>query len=258
MRLAGALAIIALLGIDVALAQSTLAQSNLAQSKGSGSGSGSEAGASVSKNQSRPPTQPFAGQQERPVSGLSEREIADLEAGRGMGLALPAELNGYPGPMHVLEHADALQLTPDQRSKVQASFDFMQAQAQGLGRTYIEAEKALAAAFRSGRVDVKALAERIKAVEAVRSELRQVHLLAHIETAALLTGQQKAIYDALRGYIRTQATGGRGSGSGAGSGSGSGEATALCQAGSAVGNAGGCCCGGGGCGGGSMSCRAGR
>src|SRR5919107_1454461 len=41
----------------------------------------------------------------RPVKSLSEQQVADLRAGRGMGLALPAELNGYPGPMHVLEHA---------------------------------------------------------------------------------------------------------------------------------------------------------
>ena len=36
--------------------------------------------------------------------------MADLRAGRGMGLALAAELNGYPGPAHVLELADKLDL----------------------------------------------------------------------------------------------------------------------------------------------------
>ena len=45
---------------------------------------------------------PYAGMQARPVKALSDQQIADLKAGRGMGLALPAELNGYPGPSHVL------------------------------------------------------------------------------------------------------------------------------------------------------------
>lgn len=41
---------------------------------------------------------PYAGMQRRPIEALSEQQIADLKAGRGRGLALAAELNGYPGP----------------------------------------------------------------------------------------------------------------------------------------------------------------
>lgn len=247
MKLVVALAIVALMGVGVALAQS----------KGSGSGSGSATHTSPPSNQSRPPQQPYGGQQERPVSGLSDREIVDLEAGHGMGMALPAELNGYPGPLHVLQFADALKLTPEQRGKVQASFDFMQAQAQGLGRTYIEAEKALASSFRAGRVDAKVVAERVKAIEAVRSELRQVHLLAHIETAALLTDQQKAIYEALRGYVRA-GPGSSAKGLGSGADRASAGTSGMCRPGSTE-SSGSCCCqsasASGGCG---MSCGSGR
>jgi hypothetical protein len=42
--------------------------------------------------------QPYAGLEARAIKALSEQQIADLEAGRGMGMALAAELNGYPGP----------------------------------------------------------------------------------------------------------------------------------------------------------------
>ena len=63
---------------------------------------------------------PYAGMQTRAIKALSDQQIADLRAGRGMGMALPAELNGYPGPAHVLELADKLELTPDQRASVQA------------------------------------------------------------------------------------------------------------------------------------------
>jgi hypothetical protein len=49
------------------------------------------------------PASPYAGYQQRPVKAPSEQQVADLRAGRGIGLALAAELNGYPGPVHVLE-----------------------------------------------------------------------------------------------------------------------------------------------------------
>lgn len=58
--------------------------------------------------------------QARLVKALSDQQIADLRAGRGIGMALPAELNGYPGPLHVLELADALGLTPEQRGRMRS------------------------------------------------------------------------------------------------------------------------------------------
>lgn len=218
-----------------------------AQTKGSGSGSGSQSTAPAQQHQS----QPYAGQKSRLVPSLSDREIADLEAGRGMGFALPAELNGYPGPLHVLEHADALKLTDQQRTQVQTTYDWMKAQAEGLGLKYVAAETALAAAFREGKIDSVILAERIRAAEVLRSELRQVHLVAHIETAALLNVRQKEMYEVLRGYVGPQPTdSGKGSGSGSGSGSRSllgpsRTLTASCNMGSAGETTNACCCGGG-------------
>jgi hypothetical protein len=51
--------------------------------------------------------------------------VADLKAGRGMGLALPAELNGYPGPIHVLELSDKLGLSAEQKSRIEGLFESM-------------------------------------------------------------------------------------------------------------------------------------
>src|SRR3569833_2109445 len=76
---------------------------------------------------------PYVGMQTRTIKALSEQQIADLNAGRGMGLALAAELNGYPGPSHVLELADRLQLSAEQRAGVQHLFDSMRAEAVPLG-----------------------------------------------------------------------------------------------------------------------------
>ena len=83
---------------------------------------------------------PYAGLEQRAVKALSEQQIADLKAGRGMGLALPAELNGYPGPSHVLENADALGLSAEQREHTKGLFEAMKAEAVPVGERLIEQE----------------------------------------------------------------------------------------------------------------------
>src|SRR5215467_11886575 len=87
--------------------------------------------------------QPYAGLQERSIKTLSEQQTADLNAGRGMGLALAAELNGYPGPAHVLELADALHLSDDQRTKTKALFEAMKVETIPIGERIISDETAL-------------------------------------------------------------------------------------------------------------------
>jgi len=86
---------------------------------------------------------PYAGMQTRGIKALSDSQIGDLQAGRGMSLALAAELNGYPGPLHVLELADKLGLSAEQRGKVQQLFDSMKAEAVSLGAKLIEQEAEL-------------------------------------------------------------------------------------------------------------------
>jgi hypothetical protein len=57
------------------------------------------------------PASPYAGQQARTIKALSDEEIAALRNGEGLGMAKAAELNGYPGPLHVLALAAQLELT---------------------------------------------------------------------------------------------------------------------------------------------------
>src|SRR4051812_13620184 len=61
-------------------------------------------------------TSPYAGQQQRTIKALSDQEIGDLVEGRGMGLAKAGELNSYPGPLHVLQLAEQLELSDRQRA----------------------------------------------------------------------------------------------------------------------------------------------
>jgi hypothetical protein len=143
---------------------------------------------------------PYAEMQSRPIKALSEQQVADLGAGRGMGLALAAELNGYPGPSHVLELDEKLGLSADQRAKVQGLFDSMKAEAIPLGARLIEQEAALDMQFASRTVTPESLKASTAAVAATQGELRETHLKYHLSTAAILSPGQMQRYAELRGY----------------------------------------------------------
>src|SRR5258705_10415795 len=70
----------------------------------------------------------YSGMQTRPIKALPDQQVVDLRAGRGMGLALAAELNGYPGPTHLVELSDQLGLTSEQLSSLKGMFDAMKAE----------------------------------------------------------------------------------------------------------------------------------
>jgi Spy/CpxP family protein refolding chaperone len=143
---------------------------------------------------------PYAGQQAQEIASLSEADVAALLAGEGWGLALPAELNGYPGPAHVLELAKELALTPEQVTQVEAIFAAMQAEAQALGADYVAAEKHLSQMFAMGHASPEMLDRLLQDSSAVLARLRAVHLKAHLQMTPLLTETQRAAYAELRGY----------------------------------------------------------
>ena len=143
---------------------------------------------------------PYAGLQQRAIKALSDQQVADLRAGRGMGLALAGELNGYPGPMHVLELADRLQLTQDQRQRARQLFDAMKAEAVPVGEKLIEQERTLDRAFAERRISPESLAQLTAQIGETQGQLRAVHLKYHLTTADLLTTHQRHRYVELRGY----------------------------------------------------------
>ena len=143
---------------------------------------------------------PYAGQQDRPVKALSEQQVSELRAGTGMSMALPAELNHYPGPRHVLDMADKLQLTAEQRIAVRAAYDNMHTRAVTLGEMLLERERQLDAIFRDREASQDRVRELTRDIARLQGELRATHLEAHIVTQALLTPEQVNRYDQLRGY----------------------------------------------------------
>jgi Spy/CpxP family protein refolding chaperone len=71
---------------------------------------------------------------------------------------------------------------------------------QALGGRIVEAERTLARAFAAGRIDQASLQAQVGAIATLQGERRAVHLAAHLTQRALLTPEQVARYDALRGY----------------------------------------------------------
>jgi Spy/CpxP family protein refolding chaperone len=143
---------------------------------------------------------PYAGQQIRTIKALSAEEIAGLLKGDGLGFAKAAELNGYPGPRHLLDLGDRLKLTAEQRQQVQAIFDRMSAAAKPLGAEAVDRERRLDQLFQTGAITPEQLATETAAIGDLQGRLRAVHLAAHLETRALLNPDQLALYRQLRGY----------------------------------------------------------
>ncbi len=143
---------------------------------------------------------PYAGFQTREIKALSDQQIADLRAGRGMALALAAELNRYPGPMHVLEHATALSLTQEQTATMQRLMAQMRTQAVVAGEELIKAERALDRLFADARADDASLAAAVAEAARAQGKVRRIHLATHIATRGALTPAQIDAYDRVRGY----------------------------------------------------------
>lgn len=145
-------------------------------------------------------TSPYAGQEARPIKALSEDDVSALTQGRGIGFAKAAELNGYPGPMHVIELARRLDLTPEQRSASEKLLADHKARARELGAQVIDAERTLDRLFAERQADAAAVDNATRRVGELNAALRAEHLKTHLEQTALLSPQQVARYQTLRGY----------------------------------------------------------
>lgn len=143
---------------------------------------------------------PYTGQQMREIKSLSAEDIAELEEGGGWGLAKAAELNGMPGPLHVLKMKHELRLTADQEASTVRIFNRMREDAIEQGRNLIARETALEVGFRKRSISPKSLQERIGEIEISRSNLRYIHLAAHLEMMGVLKEGQVKRYNDLRGY----------------------------------------------------------
>lgn len=154
----------------------------------------------LTETESKMITSPWAGEQTREIKSLSARELFGIQKGHGVGMALPAELNGYPGPRHALDMAEDLDLTSKQKEQLETLYQEMLQQSIPLGEKFIEIEREINEKFENKSITSQKLSELLQKSSEIQWQLRNVHLQAHLETADVLNSEQISAYNQLRGY----------------------------------------------------------
>ena len=149
---------------------------------------------------------PYAGLEARAIKSLSGSDIEELLRGGGWGLALPAELNGMPGPAHLLELRNEIGLSASQVAQIETIHAEMKREAIEGGQRLITAEQAIEDAFAGGNVEAQHLLALIEEASAARAHLRFVHLSRHLLMPPLLSAEQIERYGELRGYTSDPCT----------------------------------------------------
>src|SRR6202048_1185447 len=144
--------------------------------------------------------QPYSGMQTRPIKALSDQQVADLKVGREMGLARAAELNGYPGPSHLVELSDELGLTTEQLSSLKEMFDAMKVETIPIGENLVAQEQELDRLFAEKVISEQQLKAATQNIGETRARLRNAHLSYHLQARAILHPSQIRRYAELRGY----------------------------------------------------------
>jgi len=146
---------------------------------------------------------PYAGQERREIKSLSAEEQRAWLEGQGSGLARAAELNRFPGPMHVLEHARELGLSPVQVSQSRELMDRHKAEVRAMGQHLVALERELDRLFTRGApVDASEVSRLAESIGLLAGRIRASHLRTHVQQTALLTPQQVDRYQQMRGYAQ--------------------------------------------------------
>jgi hypothetical protein len=146
----------------------------------------------------------YAGQESREIKALSAEDVQAYLSGKGMGLAKAAELNGYPGPSHVLALSLQLNLTAEQKKLTAAQFAAMEESAVTYGRPLVEEERRLDQMFASKTITPELLSASLERIGQLQAKLRAVHLAAHLVQFRIMTSDQVVLYMRLRGYTKEQ------------------------------------------------------
>jgi hypothetical protein len=142
----------------------------------------------------------YAGEEKREIKSLSATDIEELQNGKGWGLAKAAELNGVPGPVHLLELKDEIDLSAEQIRAIEDIYTNMKQEAVPLGLELIELERELNNHFANRTITNELLRQILQKIAQVHGQLRYVHLSAHLKTPDILKSEQITLYNKLRGY----------------------------------------------------------
>ena len=142
----------------------------------------------------------YAGEEKREIKSLSETDIEELKNGKGWGLAKAAELNGVPGPVHLLEMKEEIDLSAKQIRAIEDIYKKMKQEAIPLGLELIELEMELNNHFANRTITDELLRQILQRIAQVHRQLRYVHLSTHLKTPDILKSEQITLYNKLRGY----------------------------------------------------------
>ena len=145
-------------------------------------------------------TSKYVGQETQLIKSLTPEDIAELKRGGGWGLAKTAELNGLPGPAHLLEIEKEIRLNDAQVTEIAKIHNRMKNQAIQQGERLIALELELEKHFQNHTINNTILRSSLDAIGETRKELRYIHLSAHLATANILSQEQIEKYNILRGY----------------------------------------------------------
>lgn len=145
-------------------------------------------------------TSQYAGEEQRDIKSLSAEDVEQLEAGKGWGLAKAAELNGVPGPSHILDMASEISLDENQEEQIKVVFHEMEKSAIIKGKELVKKEAELNRRFSKNEFSISSLKELTEEIGKIRGELMYIHLEAHLRSASILSEQQVSLYNELRGY----------------------------------------------------------
>ncbi len=141
----------------------------------------------------------YAGEEKREIKSLSATDIEELQNGKGWGLAKAAELNGVPGPVHLLEMKEEIDLSAEQIRAIEDIYMKMKQEAVPLGRELIELERELNNHFANRTITNELLRQILQKIAQVHGQLRYVHLSTHLKTPDILKSEQITLYNKLRG-----------------------------------------------------------
>ncbi len=142
----------------------------------------------------------YAGEEKRKIKSLSATDIVELQNGKGWGLAKAAELNGLPGPSHLLEMKEEIDLSAKQILAIEDIYSKMQQEAVPLGLELIELERELNNHFANRTITNELLLQILQKIARVHRQLRYVHLSTHLKTPDILKSKQITLYNRLRRY----------------------------------------------------------
>ena len=148
----------------------------------------------------------YIGQENRIIKSLSSEDIESLETGTGDafgGMAKLAELNGYPGPRHILDLGKELGLTTVQKENITIIYNDMKREALKLGQEILQIEKTANELFANKSISDSELQQLILKSAENYGKLRYIHLTTHLKMIGILSQEQIILYNTLRGYNTT-------------------------------------------------------